>query len=107
MLEILIAVCIGILIGIFTGLTPGIHINLISLLVVSSSVILLNYFSIVSLACFIISMSVTHSFLDSIPGIFLGAPDADMVLGVLPGHRYLLKGNGMMALKLTLVGSFD
>ncbi len=51
-------------------------------------------------------MSVVHTFLDSIPGIFLGAPESDTVLGVLPGHRYLLQGNGMMALKLTLIGSF-
>ncbi len=51
-------------------------------------------------------MSVTHTFLDSIPSIFLGAPDSAQALGVLPGHRYLLKGNGLMALKLTIIGSF-
>ena len=51
-------------------------------------------------------MSVTHSFLDSIPSIFLGAPEADTALGVLPGHRYLMKGYGLMAVKLTLIGSF-
>jgi len=51
-------------------------------------------------------MSVTHTFLDSIPSIFLGAPEAATALGVLPGHRYLLKGNGLMALKLTIIGSF-
>jgi len=51
-------------------------------------------------------MSVTHTFLDSIPSIFLGAPDSDMALGVLPGHRYLLKGLGLTAVKLTVIGSF-
>ena len=51
-------------------------------------------------------MSVTHTFLDTIPSIFLGAPDSDTALGVLPGHRYLLQGLGLTAVKLTLIGSF-
>ncbi|MFC1648829.1 tripartite tricarboxylate transporter permease [Nanoarchaeota archaeon] len=106
MLQYAIAILAGILSGIVTGLTPGIHINLVSLIVVSTAAFLLNYFSLISLACFIIAMSVTHSFLDAIPGIYLGAPSAEQVLGVLPGHRYLLQGNGLMALKLTLIGSF-
>jgi len=105
-LELLISIIIGILFGMLTGLIPGIHINLISLLLLSISPFLLQYFSIISLAIFIIAMSVTHTFLDSIPSIFLGAPDSAQALGVLPGHRYLLKGNGLMALKLTIIGSF-
>ncbi len=104
--EILIAIIIGVYAGIFTGLIPGIHINLISVLLLSFSPILLQYTNIVSLCCFIIAMSVTHSFLDSIPSIFLGAPDSDMALSVLPGHRYLLKGLGLTAVKLTIIGSF-
>jgi len=105
-IEILIAVALGITAGIFTGLIPGIHINLISVLLLSFSPVLLQYTNIISLCCFIIAMSVTHSFLDSIPSIFLGAPDSDMALGVLPGHRYLLKGLGLTAVKLTIIGSF-
>lgn len=105
-LEILIAIFGGVLTGIFTGITPGIHINLISALLLSSAAYLTGFFNPLSLAVFIISMSVTHSFLDCIPSIFLGAPDSATALGVLPGHRYLLRGNGMMAVKLTLLGSF-
>jgi len=69
-LELLISIIIGILFGMLTGLIPGIHINLISLLLLSISPFLLQYFSIISLAIFIIAMSVTHTFLDSIPSIF-------------------------------------
>ncbi|MAG39267.1 hypothetical protein CMO90_04240 [Candidatus Woesearchaeota archaeon] len=105
-IEILVAMILGIFVGVITGLTPGIHINLVSLLVLSASPFLSYYFTLVSLACFIISMSVTHSFLDSIPSIYFGAPDSDQVLGVLPGHRYLLAGHGYIALKLTVIGSF-
>ncbi|MFH1770335.1 MAG: tripartite tricarboxylate transporter permease [archaeon] len=105
-LEILIAVALGIIAGIITGLTPGIHINLVALLVLSAAPFLSLYFGFSALACFIIAMSVTHTFLDSIPSIYLGAPDSDQVLGVLPGHRYLLVGHGYTALKLTVIGSF-
>jgi putative membrane protein len=50
-------------------------------------------------------MAITHTFLDVLPAIFLGAPDADTALGVLPGHKLLLKGMGYEAVKLTVIGS--
>ena len=103
--EFLIAALLGILAGIVTGLIPGIHINLVSLLVVSLSVYLLDIFSLPSLGVFIISMAITHTFLDILPAIFLGAPDADTALGVLPGHRLLMMGMGYEAIKLTVIGS--
>ncbi|MBS3150347.1 tripartite tricarboxylate transporter permease [Candidatus Woesearchaeota archaeon] len=104
--EILIVTFLGVLAGIFTGLIPGVHINMVSILILSSSPFLLNYFSPLSLALFIVSMSITHTFLDSIPSIFLGAPDSGLELSVLPGHRLLLDGRGYEAVFLTIVGSF-
>ncbi|MEK6949132.1 MAG: tripartite tricarboxylate transporter permease [Nanoarchaeota archaeon] len=104
-LEFLIACLLGILAGIFTGLTPGIHINLVSLLVVSSAAYLTNIFSFASLGVFIISMAITHTFLDTLPAIFLGAPESETALSVLPGHKLLLKGMGYEAVKLTIIGS--
>ncbi|MBU0536096.1 MAG: tripartite tricarboxylate transporter permease, partial [Nanoarchaeota archaeon] len=86
--------------------TPGIHTNLVAIMLVSASPFLLHYTNPIVLAVFIIAISVTNTFVDSIPSIFLGAPDSDMALGVLPGHRYLLKGWGYQAVKLTLIGSF-
>jgi len=50
-------------------------------------------------------MAITHTFLDVLPAIFLGAPDADTALGVLPGHKLLMKGMGYEAVKLTVIGS--
>jgi len=104
-LEFLIAILFGVLAGIVTGLIPGIHINLVSLLVVSLSAYLLDIFSLPSLGVFIVSMAITHTFLDVLPAIFLGAPDADTALGVLPGHKLLLQGMGYEAVKLTVIGS--
>lgn len=104
-IEIIVTALLGILAGIFTGITPGIHINLVSLLVVSSSAYLLNIFSLPSLGVFIISMAITHTFLDTLPAIFLGAPESETALSVLPGHKLLLKGMGYEAVKLTIIGS--
>ncbi len=66
---------------------------------------LLAYTTPLVLAVFIISLALTHTFLDSIPSIFLGAPDPGMVLSVLPGHKMLLEGKGYEAVKLTVIGS--
>ena len=105
-LEILIVIFAGIFAGIITGLIPGVHINLVAVMMLSSSAFLLNYFSPLSLALFIVAMSVTHTFLDAIPSIFLGAPDSGLELSVLPGHKLLLQGRGYEAVFLTVVGSF-
>tara|TARA_Y100000310_G_scaffold112450_1_gene110929 strand:- start:4189 stop:5400 length:1212 start_codon:yes stop_codon:yes gene_type:complete len=104
-LEFLIAALLGILAGIFTGLIPGIHINLVSILLVSASAYLMDFVSLPSLGVFIISMAIAHTFLNVLPAIFLGAPDSETALGVLPGHKLLLKGMGYEAVKLTVIGS--
>ncbi|PIN70546.1 hypothetical protein COV93_01020 [Candidatus Woesearchaeota archaeon CG11_big_fil_rev_8_21_14_0_20_43_8] len=104
-LEIIIAIALGVTAGTFTGLIPGIHINLVSIMCVSISPFLLAYTSPIVLGSFIVAMAITHTFLDSIPSIFLGAPDPDMVMGVLPGHRLLLQGKGYDAVRLTVIGS--
>ncbi|MDP7115595.1 MAG: tripartite tricarboxylate transporter permease [Candidatus Woesearchaeota archaeon] len=104
-LELVVALVVGVVAGIFTGLIPGVHINLVSILLVSVSGYFLGFTSPLVLGVFIIAMSVTHSFLDSIPSVFLGAPDPDMALAVLPGHRLLLEGRGYEAVKLTVIGS--
>lgn len=104
--EMLIAIIIGTLCGIVTGLAPGIHVNLVVTLVIGSSGILLKHTTPEILCIFIIALSITHIFLEFIPSTFLGAPDASTILSVLPGHRYLLAGNGMMAVKLSCIGCF-
>jgi len=103
---LLVALILGILAGTITGLTPGIHINLVAFFLLS--LLALGYFSGVSplvFVIFIVAMSIVHTFIDFIPSIFLGAPDEDSVLSVLPGHEMLIKGNGYEAVILTLYGS--
>ncbi|MCF7872160.1 tripartite tricarboxylate transporter permease [Candidatus Woesearchaeota archaeon] len=105
-LEILIAILLGVASGIFTGLIPGIHVNLVSATLISLSAIFLNIISIECLVVFIICMALTHTFLDTIPSVFLGAPDSTAI-SVLPGHKLLLEGKGFSAVSYTIIGSLS
>jgi len=106
LIQIFIALCLGVMVGIFTGITPGIHVNLVAAALFALSPFLLNYASALSLAVFIIALAVTHSFLDTIPSIYLGAPDEENALSVLPGQRMLLRGEAYQAVKITILGAF-
>ncbi len=53
----------------------------------------------------IFSNAISQIFHDIIPSIFLGAPDGDTALTVLPGHRLLLDGAGAEAVRLSALGS--
>jgi len=104
MSMIILALMLGASFGILTGLVPGIHVNLIAILVLSLVPYLSNYFSEIDIGIFLISMVIVHSFLDFIPSIFLGAPEGETALSVLPGHDFLLNGRGYDALKFTISG---
>ncbi|MDD2778216.1 MAG: tripartite tricarboxylate transporter permease, partial [Methanocellales archaeon] len=96
----------GFLLGIITGLTPGLHVNNVALLLVAFSSFLLKLgFTPIYIAIIIVANAVTNTFLDFIPSIFLGAPEADTALVVLPAHKLLLEGHGMEAIKLSALGS--
>ena len=105
LIEILLAIIIGIILGIFSGITPGVHVNLISILLLAISTFLLNYVSAIFLASLIVSMAITHTFLDIIPSVYLGAPDEDKILNALPGHRKLLQGKAFEAVQLSIIGA--
>ena len=104
-LTILFAMSVGIILGIITGLTPGIHVNLVSVMLLSISGILISKIGPLAIAVIIISMAVIHTFLDTIPSIFLGVPEEDTALSMLPGHRLLIEGRGFEATMLTVFGS--
>ncbi|PIN93024.1 hypothetical protein COU54_04700 [Candidatus Pacearchaeota archaeon CG10_big_fil_rev_8_21_14_0_10_31_24] len=102
--EIILALIIGILAGTLTGLIPGLHVNLLALILLSLIPKFPNL-SILPLVTFIISMSITHTVNNTIPAIFLGAPEEDTFLSILPGHKLLLEGKGYEAIILTIYGS--
>ncbi|MEW6063484.1 MAG: tripartite tricarboxylate transporter permease [Nanoarchaeota archaeon] len=105
MISILFVILLGCIAGTITGIIPGIHINLVATIILAGSPFLATFVSPLLIAIFIISMAITHTFTDFLPSCFLGAPDSDTVLSVLPGHKYLLSGKGYEAVFLTVVGS--
>jgi putative membrane protein len=106
LIEILISISIGILAGTFTGLIPGIHINLVGTILVGLSATVFSLINPIYLVAFIASMAIAHTFVDFIPSIFLGCPDTDTQLSVLPGHELLKEGKGYEAVMLAVSGSF-
>jgi len=105
LIQIILTLLLGILAGILTGLIPGIHINLIGSILITLSVSVFTNIASIYLIIFIVSMAITHTFLDFIPSIFLGCPDTDTELSVLPGHELLKQGKGYQAVILTAYGS--
>ena len=61
---------------------------------------------IIIVCSLVIGNAITHTFLDFIPSVFLGAPDGDTALTLLPGHRMVLAGRGYEAVKCSVIGSF-
>jgi len=89
----------------FTGLAPGIHINLVAFFLLGlAGSYAINSPIALALAVFIAAMSITHIFVDFVPSIYLGAPDEDSALSVLPGHEMLIKGKAHEAVLLSISG---
>ena len=114
LIILVIAAClVGSLIGTFTGVTPGIHVNTLASLMLISYPAMESFIAsftaasnapIIVSSC-IMSASIVHSFVDFVPSVFIGAPDPDEVLTALPGHRLLMKGEGMKAVRAAAIGS--
>jgi len=106
LIQILLFLLLGIIAGTFTGLIPGIHVNLIGIFLISlASTNFFLAFNKIYFVVFIVAMAITHTFIDFIPSIFLGCPDTDTELSILPGHELLKKGQGYKAIVLTCYGS--
>ncbi|MBN2251960.1 MAG: tripartite tricarboxylate transporter permease [Candidatus Altiarchaeota archaeon] len=103
MLDYVLFALLGCFIGVFTGLIPGLHVNTIAVLGLGL------YASMgldpMQFAVLLTALAITHSFLDFIPAIFLGAPEEETALSVLPAHRLFMNGRAFEAVKLTAVGS--
>ncbi|MBU2616575.1 MAG: tripartite tricarboxylate transporter permease, partial [Nanoarchaeota archaeon] len=104
LIEIILFMFLGILSGTITGLIPGIHTNLISTIILSISASAFFFLEPIYLIALITSMAITHTFVSFIPSVFLGCPDTDTELSVLPGHEMLKRGQGQEAITLASYG---
>ncbi len=93
----------GALLGTISGLIPGLHANNFALLLAAAAPAMPGPPLLVGAA--MLSAGVVHTFLDVVPALALGVPDADMALMALPGHRLVIEGRGHEALRLSALGS--
>jgi putative membrane protein len=120
MFEIILIIIFAILgtgLGVLTGLIPGLHVNNIAIIMLSLAPTLLlglmflqsygipELFIPVLLSTIIVAMSIAHTFLDFIPSTFLGVPEGETALSVLPAHSMVLEGRGYEAVMLSAIGS--
>jgi len=119
MLDLLLVLgfcLLGVLIGILTGLVPGLHVNNIALILLSFSGAITaacqplvaygipEQFILVLICGLIVAISLSHSFTQNLPSTFIGAPNEDTALSVLPAHTMLLRGEGYKSVLLATLG---
>ena len=100
--DALLYLFLGVVSGVIAGILPGLHPNTIAIL---GREIRKFIGSDLSFLVFMISMGVVDAIVNFIPAIFLGAPEEESSVAMLPGHKLLLQGYGKSAVKLCLIGS--
>ncbi|MFA5253914.1 MAG: tripartite tricarboxylate transporter permease [Methanoregula sp.] len=105
MIEIAIGVLFGVLLGTASGLIPGVHANTLAGILLGAQALLLAVLGPLALAGTLFAALITHTFVECVPSTFLGIPDADTSLSVLPAHALCLEGNGEEAVRIAALGS--
>ncbi|RLI77685.1 hypothetical protein DRP07_11960 [Archaeoglobales archaeon] len=99
------AILIGICLGVISGLIPGIHNNTFSALILAYLPFLFELFSPEEVALIIFTNAITHTFIDILPSVFIGVPDEDTALSILPSHEMVLEGRGFHAVSISAFSS--
>jgi len=111
---------VGIALGVIAGLLPGLHPNNVALMLSSLApaiVIALSplaaggasgsggaNFAALLVCVAIVACAVSNVFFSYLPSTFLGAPDPETALSMLPGHSMLMDGEGYKAVSLAALG---
>lgn len=93
----------GAALGTLSGLLPGLHANNFALLLAGFAPKTPADPLLVGIA--MLGAGVVHTFLDVVPALALGVPDAAMAVASLPGHRLVIAGRGREAIRLSALGS--
>ncbi|PSQ19282.1 hypothetical protein BRD00_03355 [Halobacteriales archaeon QS_8_69_26] len=93
----------GAALGTCSGLVPGLHANNMAFLLAAVAADVPGPPAMVAAA--MIAAGVVHTFLDAVPALALGVPDASMAATALPGHRLVIEGRGREAIRLSALGS--
>ncbi len=104
-LTLLTLACIGVgsTMGAISGLIPGLHANNFALVLASFAPAVPASPLLVGVA--MLSAGVVHTFVNAVPALALGVPDAETAVTTLPAHRLVQQGRGEEAIRLTALGS--
>ena len=98
---ILFPVFLGVILGTVAGIVPGMHVNTL----IPFLFMVFSNMDVTELAVLIVSTAMSEIFMNIIPSTFLGAPDTETALSVLPAHRLLFSGKGYEAVVITILSS--
>ncbi|WP_247000406.1 tripartite tricarboxylate transporter permease [Halosolutus gelatinilyticus] len=102
-LQLLAWILAGTVLGGCSGLVPGLHANNFALLLAGAAPSVPG--PPLFVGCAMLAAGVVHTFLNAVPAMALGVPDAEMAVTALPGHRLVIEGRGYEAVRLSAVGS--
>lgn len=102
MLVYITSTVLGVISGILTGLIPGIHPN--TVIFTSLPVYIGSNLSLPIYLSYITGLSISHTFHDFLPAIFLSAPEAESALSTVAAPEMVEKGRGLKAFQYTVYG---
>lgn len=103
-LSLLPYALIGTLLAATLALIPALHVYNVAGLFIIAALRFSNFIGEDALALLLLGMVIGYAVLNTVPAIFLGAPDDSTVWIVLPGQKYLLQARGYEAAVLTGIG---
>jgi putative membrane protein len=104
-LTLLGASIAGALVSGVLGCLPALHIyNVAGVLVLGYGWLEGLGVPVEVISCFMMGLVAGYSMVNTIPAIFLGAPDESAVFITLPGQKFLMSGRGPEATYLTAIG---
>jgi len=104
MWELLGWALVGTVAASLLALVPALHIYNVAGFLIMFSAALSPYLPPESLAFLFLGLITGYAMLNTIPSIFLSAPDDSSLFIVLPGQKYLLQRRGYEAVVLTGIG---
>ena len=102
-LQLLAWILGGVALGSLSGLVPGLHANNFALLLAGFAPSIPG--PPLFVGCAMLAAGVVHTFLNAVPAMALGVPDAEMAVTALPAHRMVQEGRGYEAIRLSALGS--
>ena len=104
MLELLLWTLLGAVAASLLALVPALHIYNVAGFILLASGALSPWMTPEQMAFLFLGLITGYAMLNTIPSIFLSAPDDSTVFIVLPGQKYLLQQRGYEAVVLTGIG---